>query len=322
MDIAKYIGLFLLKNNFVYIHGLGNLELKKKSSRHNGEALTAPTYEIVMTQLGSIDDNLANFIATNEQISISKASNSLREFSIQARADMHTGKAVEIPGIGKFVEERGKTVFVTDPTFTHTPPPLPTMKFAKRAEEPYHTASTATPNILSDAGGAPEPNYPTPAYDPTASSGTINWGKIALWIGALIAAAALAFFGIKYMNEHKATQDLPLIISKDTAKQVEAPVTADTATSVPAESTPAVAENNGLLKFNVLLNTYDVMDKAIRRAEKLKSYGNNVEMRAAADSSAFYVVMPVSNVAAADTSRFLDSLRRNFNPNGVSILSE
>lgn len=319
MDIAKYIGLFLLKNNFVYIHGLGNLELKKKSSRYDGEALTAPTYEIIMTQLGSIDDNLANFIATNEQISISKASNSLREFSIQARADIHAGKAVEIPGIGKFVEERGKTIFVTDPTFTHTPPPLPTMKFAKRAEETYNTVSTSVSNVISDAGL--EPNYPTPAYDPSASSGTINWGKIALWVGSLIAAAALAFFGIKYMNEHKGTEDLPLIINKDTVKPVEMPpVASDTSNSLSAETVSTVLESNGLLSFDVILNTYNVMDKAVRRTEKLKSYGNNVEMRTAADSSAFYVVMPVSNVAVADTSHFLDSLRRNFNPNGVSIM--
>lgn len=319
MDIAKYIGLFLIKNNFVYIHGLGNLELKKKSSHYDGEALTAPSYEIVMTQLGSIDDNLANFIATNEQISISKASNSLREFSIQARADMHAGKAVEIPGVGKFVEERGKTVFVTDPAFTHTPPPLPTMKFAKRVEETYNTTNAGTLNVISDA--ALETNYPTPAYDPSASSGTINWGKIALWVGGLAAAAILAFFGIKYMNEHKATEELPLIINKDAAKPVEASSTvADSDDPLPNESTLGISESNGLLSFDVLLNTYDLADKAVRRTERLKSYGNNVEMRTASDSSAFYVVMPVSNVAAVDTAHFLDSLRRNFNPNGVSIM--
>ena len=78
MDVAKYIGLFLLKNNFVYIHGLGNLELRKRPASFNGEALQGSTYEVVMTPMGSIDDNLANFIATNEQISISKASNAHR----------------------------------------------------------------------------------------------------------------------------------------------------------------------------------------------------------------------------------------------------
>src|SRR6185437_14180538 len=102
MDVAKYIGLFLLKNHFCYIHGLGNLELHKKSASYDGTALQAPSYEVVVTPAGSIDDNLANFIATNEQTSISKASNALRDFSIQARADLQAGKEVLIPHIGKF----------------------------------------------------------------------------------------------------------------------------------------------------------------------------------------------------------------------------
>src|SRR5690606_15576418 len=159
------------------------------------------------------------------------------------------------------------------------PPPLPTMKFAKRAEETYSTAHTAAPSVISDAG--PEPNYPTPAYDPSSSSGTINWGKIALWAGGLVAAAALAFFGIRYMNEHKATEDLPLLINQDTVKTEEMlPLPpADTAQVLPPETTPAMTENDGLLSFDVLLNTYDAMEKATRRTQRLKSYGNNVEMR-------------------------------------------
>ena len=68
MDIAKYIGQYLLKNSFCYIHGLGNLEISKKPAFYDGKSLQAPTYEIVLSSGGSIDDNFANFIATNEQI--------------------------------------------------------------------------------------------------------------------------------------------------------------------------------------------------------------------------------------------------------------
>src|SRR4051794_6193053 len=100
MDIARYIGLFLLKNQFCYVHGLGNMELKKVPATNDGKSLQAASYEIVVTPGGSIDDNLANFIATNEQISISKAANTLREYSIQARKDMSEGKEVPIPGLG------------------------------------------------------------------------------------------------------------------------------------------------------------------------------------------------------------------------------
>src|SRR4051812_28989915 len=128
MDIAKYIGLFLLKNQFCYVHGLGNLELKKVPAAHDNKSVNAPAYDVIVSPAGSIDDNLANFIATNEQISISKAANALREFSIEARKDMAGGKEVPIPNIGKFIEEHGKVKFVTDANFKYTPASIPVIK--------------------------------------------------------------------------------------------------------------------------------------------------------------------------------------------------
>ena len=39
MDVVKYIGLYLLKNHHVNIHGLGNLELRTIPAKHDGEAI-------------------------------------------------------------------------------------------------------------------------------------------------------------------------------------------------------------------------------------------------------------------------------------------
>ena len=132
MDIAKYIGLYLLKNHFCYVHGIGNIELIKRPATYDGKALQAPSYEVAVTPGGSIDDNLANFIATNEQISISKAANALRDFSGQARTNMAAGKEVEIPNIGKLVEQGGKVKFITDDKFHFTPAGIPTIKIVKK----------------------------------------------------------------------------------------------------------------------------------------------------------------------------------------------
>src|SRR5437868_742607 len=124
MDIAKYIGLFLMKNNFCYLHGLGNLELKKKPASYEGDALHAPECDVILTSGGSIDDSLANYIATREQTSISKASNALREFSIATRAELAAGKEVEIPAVGKFTEQNGVVQFIANPHLKHIPPPV------------------------------------------------------------------------------------------------------------------------------------------------------------------------------------------------------
>jgi hypothetical protein len=307
MDVAKYIGLFLLKNNFVYIHGLGNLELKKIPASFNGQSLQAPEYEVVLTQAGSIDDNLANFIATNEQISISKASNALRDFSIKARAEMAEGRDVVIPAIGKFVEDRGKTAFITDPQFKHTPPSIPSVRIAKRNEESY-TTNADIPAV--------KPRYIDPDTEEEETS--ISWVKIAAWAAGLIVLSAAIYFLIKYINGPDNTNEPALIETpvEDTMTQGTVPMENGLVDS----STSNVVSEDGFLSFDVVLNTYTDLAKATRRADKLKSFGNNVQLVSEEDSSVFYILLPIENVAATDTSKLMDSLKRVFNPTyGVKV---
>jgi len=309
MDVAKYIGLFLLKNNFVYIHGLGNLELRKKPATYDGENLQAPGYEVAMTQMGSIDDNLANFIATNEQISISKASNSLREFSSQSRIDLQAGKPVVIPSIGSFVEEKNKIRFITEPGFQYAPPPLPSMRVARRQDDTIYPASADIPVV--------KPRYIDP--DTESEITGISWVKVAAWGAILIAVCALVYFGIRYMSSQKNTTESPLIEApvQDTPKAVVPPVVDTTVT----DTLSSIVTENGLLTFDVVINTYTTLPKAQKRLDFFKNLGKKVELVAEEDSSLFYVTMPVINIAPADTARLLDSLTKTYNPTyGVKIL--
>jgi nucleoid DNA-binding protein len=304
MDIAKYIGLYLLKNNFCYIHGLGNLELKKKPASYDGQALQAPAFEVTLSPTGSIDDGLANFIATNEQISIAKAANSLREFSTNSRTKLHEGEEVIIPSIGKFVEHNGRVGFITDPHLQYTPPAIPTIKSA--------------PHIIEERRQQAAPVHKTETKAPVARP-RVNWGPIILVGVAIVVIAAIAFFGIQYISNRNSQMAEEAVVETpvDTPQQ-QAVITVDTAA---LDTTTAPASNmqlqNGMLSFKVVLNTYKDSTSANKRAKKLTSYGNAVEV--AMQDSAWHVVMPMT-AAPADTTRVLDSLRRNFNPKGVSIL--
>lgn len=307
MDIAKYIGLFLLKNNFCYIHGLGNLELKKKPASYDGQSLQSPQYEVLLTPTGSIDDNLANFIATDEQISISKAANALRDFSIQARTALQEGKEVIIPSIGKFIETNGRIQFITDLNLQYAPPSIPALKTVKRAEE--------------------EPKFKTAPEEDSYSGSQVNWGKIILWVLILGVVAAGVVLGVRYLNDRSAAtqevqpvtdtpaaQTAPVMVTQpDTAAtQDSAMHAADTAAAAPAQVAPA-----GTMEYRVVLNTYDNSAKAQKRMKQLTGFGHKVEL-VSKDSTHYFIVMPVSG-SAADTTHVLDSLRKNFNPKGVSI---
>jgi len=306
MDIAKYIGQFLLKNHFCYIHGLGNMELRKLPATYDNKTLQSPSYEVVVTMGGSIDDNLANFIATNEQISISKAANALRDYSIQARADLAEGKDVAIPGIGKYVETNGRIRFVTDANFSFTPAGLPTIKNSKQLEEknakPIHT-----------------PSYPAPH-----KADSVNWSRVILIIILLIILGGGAY-GIYYMmnNQKEKKQEAAAAIPvpvKDTV--VTQPIAADTThvtkdSSAQATQPAATTGNDALSSYKIIIGDYTTRAKADKRLHTLTTNGNHVEM-VAKDSTNFMILATV-NCKAIDTVHVKDSLKALFGYKNVML---
>jgi nucleoid DNA-binding protein len=299
MDVAKYIGLFLLKNHFCYIHGLGNLELKKKPATYDGQALQPQQYEVLLTPTGSIDDNLANFIATNEQISISKAANALRDFSIAARTELAAGKDVVIPSIGKFIEVNGRIQFITEPNLQYTPPAIPVLRTSKRAEE--------EPSFKR--ADQPEESYST-------SGGNVNWGRIILWVVILAAVIGAVVFAYRFLSNRSQETETP---TQDTSVQApQGPVMAqpDTANNEPAapeqatQAASIAAGADGNAQYRVVIGTYNSLATAQRRLSTLTGNGNKVEL-VTRDSATYFIVVPV-NGPLADTGRIVDSLGRFF----------
>ena len=298
MDIAKYIGLFLLKNHFCYVHGLGNMELNKRPAIHDGKSLQSPSYEVVVTPGGSIDDNLANFIAINEQISISKAANELREFSIQTRKDIADGKDVQIPGIGKFIEENGRVKFITDANFKYTPVGIPIIRNSKQLDE-------------QNAKPAHKPSYPPPH-----KVDSINWSMVILVVVLLIIIGGGAY-GIWYYITHN-NETVPVNVpAKDTVIPMQQPV-ADTSQlkkDTVTLATPPPVDTLQVSAYKWIIGTYHSRDKADRRMKNLNTKGAEVAQK----DSANYLVLITVNSRMVDTLHVKDSLKRYFGYSNVTI---
>ncbi len=305
MDIAKYIGQFILKNNFCYIHGLGNLELVKRPAVHDGKALQGSTYEVIVTSGGSIDDTFANFIATNEQISISKAANGLREFSMNARKEMQAGQEVPIPGIGKFTEENGKVKFITDDSFRFTPAGMPSLKNSKQLEE-----QKALP-------------IRKPSYPPPAPANSINWSMVII-AGILVFIVAAVGFGYYYYKNHQKAdvvtvppppKDTVVPVAQPTVAVVDTTPKMDSATAVP----PAAAiDSTTKMDYKMLVGDYHDRGKAEKRFRQLKVIGYKVEM-VTKDSINFQIFDNVS-CRPMDTTHYKDSISLIFGFKNVVIV--
>jgi hypothetical protein len=304
MDITRYIGLYLLKHHFCYVHGLGNLEVVKRPAIHDGKALQAPSYEVIVTPGGSIDDNVANFIATNEQISISKAANALRDFSTESRKVMSAGGAVPIPGIGSLIEENGKVKFVTDANFSFTPAGLPTIKNSKQLEE-------------QNARHAHKPAYPAPQ-----KADSVNWSMVILLIVLLLIIGGGIFGIYYYSNLNKAeTAAAPAPVAKDTVKQAPPPVAVVDTAIKPKDSSAVVApvrsDSVQVNTYRMVIGNYRTRARVEQRIFNLTKGGNHVEM-VPKDSTSFLVITAI-NCKATDTTHVIDSLRRMFGYKGVTI---
>jgi nucleoid DNA-binding protein len=301
MEIAKYIGLYLLKNQFCYVHGLGNMELKKVKATHDGTALQAPSYEVIVTPGGSIDDNLANFIATNEQISISKAANTLREYSIQARKDLALGQEVVIPNIGKFVETNGKVRFVTDDNFKHTPASIPTIKNSKQLDEQNTRLAHK------------------PAYPPPAKADSVNWSMVILVVVLVLIVAAAGYFIYTYTTQHN---EQPVVEAPKPDTSLIVPVTPVPDTLAPqidtVDSAAAMVFDSTLVNdYRIIIGSYRTRERAEKRVANLTLNGNKVEM-VQKDTANFLVITPIT-CRVVDTTHVKDSLRRMFGFVGVMI---
>jgi nucleoid DNA-binding protein/flagellar basal body-associated protein FliL len=313
MDIAKYVGLFLLKNEYCFLPGIGSLQIEKSPSVYDKETqkMSAPVYEVKYRQVGgSIDDSFANFIANNERISIAHAANHLKDFCAHAKSDMREGRAVEIPGIGKFSGGPNDSIhFVTDPHLHIEGKAIP---FFKNSTAVNQKKEEAISNIIERT------NIREPKADEEIEyqAPSVNWGKVFIFIAiiaVLIGGGILLYW---YVNKDKGEQ-------KSTPEQTEQPTTEpvpqsaavtstvqDTVTQTPAQAAPT----DGSLTYKVALHQYATREKAESRVAKLKSYGNTVELYAK-DSANYYVVMSVTS-PVADTSHVIDSLRKQFNPGG------
>lgn len=306
MDIAKYIGLFLLKNHFCYVHGLGNLELHKKSAMHDGKSLQGPSYDVVVTPGGSIDDNLANFIAVNEQISISKAANALREYSIQARKDLAAGKDVPLPNIGRFVEVSGKVQFITDDNFRFTPAGIPTIRNSKQLEE-------------QNAKPLHKPSFPEPT-----KADSINWSMVIIVVVLLIIIGGGAYGIYYYMSHNKPSSAALSAPSNDTVVKVQAKPAPDTSHApkdtliMAAQAAPAV-DTNQINIYKMIIGSYSRKEQADTRVRNLKKNGTQAELFER--DSANYFVYTIINCRVVDTVHIKDSLRTLFGFKNVMILN-
>lgn len=232
MDVAKYIGLFLLKNEQCYVHGLGTLQLSRKAATYDGQSLQPPSHEIVMVPGGNVDESLANYIATNEQISITKASNALKDFSAETKNSLDAGNMVALPHLGKFASADGRISFITDPHLQYKAPPLKAqrgvaMQQNERPPIPHQPYIPATPvgSPMAEQMQAQSPVSPhmQQYMHPQEEPERLNWARIIFVLLLLIVMAGGAYYAYERYLAPKPRAVKPALTFPETIEEETEP---------------------------------------------------------------------------------------------------
>lgn len=310
MDINKYIGKFLMKNKYCSLPGLGVFDLKKESARPNPgqETISPPTYVITFTPVGSIDDTFASFIASAENVSISNASNNIKEYCNMVKGELaRTGK-YQIEFLGTFSLVNNKISFQqgSDLDLGAEPAPLPPL--LEKAKTP-------------DASGKTDYSYP-----PANRKQAVPVLKIAVPVIILLLLLVAAYFGYDYYQKNKAAEetmvpettvvpsdtmetvvDTSSMHMADTLNRADSNSVADTLNHTPPVVPPAAGT------YNVGVLSFENEGMATSKANKLKNYGNNTSV---INRDGRFTVVINAVAPMNDTTRLVDSLRRLYNPKG------
>lgn len=306
MDIAKYIGLFFLRTEYVYLPGIGNLEIKKSPSAYSSELgqISPPTADVVFSStIGVIDDSFANFVANNERISLAAAANAISEFSRFVKKEIHESRTVEIPGIGNFYNKAGVIDFKTNDNFEYKPKAIPNFKNATKEysrkeesiQEIYENTEFKTPNAQEYI----ELEKPK-----------INYGKLIM----LIILAVLVLGGLGYLIYYLSQPDNTVKTATNTENAINAENSVNTNSiidSMQNDSSNVATPTQSGNEYHIISNEYKTLAQAEARSNRLNSINYNTEVRTK-DSSIFYVVVKIPSTQAQEVA--VDSIKKLLNP--------
>lgn len=310
MDIAKYIGLFLVKYQYCNLPNLGDFTVTKKAASYSEGQVKAPEYEVKFSFSGGlIDDAFPNFIATNERTSIANAANAVKDFCTQTKLTLAEGGTVLIPGFGKFVQTNGKNDFIPDQNIHVETPGIPIFKINTAA-----TRSSVEGATIAELHEKMQLKEPSLQDDIVIKPPKVNWSKVIVLL--LIVGVVLALVGgaIWYMNNNKEQGETVAPVTNE-APPATAPA-ANTPTPDTAAQAPVAAGTPGSYTFAIL--TFKDKESAERKEKQLKGFGHDVALKPVSDSN---IILTITLPAVNDTLATKDSLRRFFNPRGeVNII--
>lgn len=298
MDIAGYIIKFLIKNRYCSLPGLGSFDLVKHPARvtEDKQEILPPTYEVKFSPIGSIDDSFSSFMANHENVSISNASNHLKEFCIKVKEELQHKGEFNLPNFGTLYMHNSIVDFKSGNEldmglFAQA---LPTLEFK-----------------VSDHSGK-KLDFSYPAAHRGYRRKKIALGKylVPAIVGLLLCFGI--YFAWKYISANK-NEDQPAQTNEVSSLSTDSASAKKGTVGVDSNSSSPVQVPGALPLYKVAVYESNVEASASSKAVKWKKFGHLTEVQS---NNGNYIVTILASHPLNDTTMLVDSLRRFFNAKG------
>ncbi len=325
MNVESYTVIFLKKQKYLNLPGIGNFRLVK----NNGQE------EINFSPVSIIDDMFASFIGVNENVSSNNAANAISNYAKEVKNSLKAGQKVNIPGLGTLKSENNVISFTQEPEDTFLKPTED--KHFRDLKFGQGTIPTNKPTVVDEESPeqtteskTPEENitFKTQTYNPAYDEDTLREEsekkekQKKLTRSLLTAVLILAILGIliwafySFLSGGKSTETPA---TPETQEEIEttSPVTTDSlASDSYYTSTPADNSAN----WQIVTKSYDSEISADKRQKQLSEYGWNVNKEAGNDGE-YNIVVTIAN-DGRNVDDVVDSVRKVLNPSGKAYLKK
>jgi hypothetical protein len=227
------------------------------------------------------DDALIDFIMQQTKKIKPLAASDLESYTMLSVQFLNIGKPLEIKGIGYLQKNQsGQYEFTQSDTIDN--------KLTDLSVHSEHTEESGSPN------------FSTPAKIKSKNKWILPFSLIILTFGVMI------YLYMHYSNNNNETE--PIVTDTIEIKKDTIPATINDSINITPDSLKTSPLNTS--GFSVVVKEFNSKTDAEKSLKKLIGFGHNLTLQTT-DSLSYKLIMSFSN-PLADTTRILDSLRRNF----------
>ncbi len=328
MNIESYTIIFLKKQKYLNLPGIGNFRLIKSGDKEKVE----------FSPVSIIDDHFASFIGVNENVSSNNAANAISRYARDMKNALKEGRSVNIPGLGTLNDENGKIAFNQEEGETFLKP-MENRNFrdltfgsgAMHAMDQNRSVSNEIDQEVSNTAKDPivGKTFQTETYNPAYDQEVLlqeNEKKVrqkkltrnllsVVLVLAILGILIWAFYSFINNSSSSPSADTPSNTTDVTEREQASPESTDTDATTDSTKSNAASNAN---EWSFVIKTYDSEISADKREKQLTDYGWDAQKEKADDGN-YNILVNIPNDGRT-TEDVADSLRAVLNPGGKVYL--